>query len=428
MLALMRFSLLLAASLACASVAAEEKLPPPAVPFEAGAARADITPPDGLPLWGYGARRDIPAQGTLDPLTATAVVIRAGDRKIALVGLDIGRSPARATHEAILAEVREKAGVEHVLLVGSHTHHGPCIELEAAPPTASYVRDMAGKIAAAIVEASRTLRPARVGVAAEDVPLNRNRHTKIEPKPVDRRLTVVRIDGADGKAIAVLANFAAHPTNLPATLLKWSADFPGPLRARVEEELGGLCVFLQGACGDLSCNREGADMAGFGTKLGGEVARIARGIEAKAPAAPSIEVRTEEFRFASRIDLSDPVTYGKYCLAFFKDLIDAYVLEYQGGIRPNITVALLNGETGIAAVSGEVFSAHAIRLRERARLPHLLFLGYTNGYHQYFPTIEAAAEGGYGADPEVAPAEVGAGEKMMDRALWHLHDMRKRFR
>jgi hypothetical protein len=200
------------------------------------------------------------------------------------------------------------------------------------------------------------------------------------------------------------------------------------MRARVEEELGGLCIFLQGAGGDMSCDRGGADMAGFGAKLGGEVARIAKGIESKAPAEPSIRVRTEEFRFASRIDLSDPVTYGKYCLAFFKDLIDAYVLEYRDGICPNITVAILNGDTGIVGVSGEVFAAHAIRLRERARLPHLLFLGYTNGYHQYFPTIEAAAEGGYGADPEVSPAEVGAGERMMDRALWHLHDLRKKFR
>jgi hypothetical protein len=51
-------------------------------------------------------------------------------------------------------------------------------------------------------------------------------------------------------------------------------------------------------------------------------------------------------------------------------------------------------------------------------------LGYCNDYQQYFPTIEAAAEGGYGADPAVAPAEVGAGERVMDRALVHLYQMR----
>ena len=35
----------------------------------------------------------------------------------------------------------------------------------------------------------------------------------------------------------------------------------------------------------------------------------------------------------------------------------------------------------------------------------------------YFPTIEAASQGGYGADPEVSWVEFGAGERMMNQAL-----------
>jgi hypothetical protein len=53
----------------------------------------------------------------------------------------------------------------------------------------------------------------------------------------------------------------------------------------------------------------------------------------------------------------------------------------------------------------------------------LFFLGYSNGYHQYFPTIEAVAEGGYGADSQVAPVEVGAGEQLMNTALIWLFEM-----
>jgi hypothetical protein len=89
---------------------------------------------------------------------------------------------------------------------------------------------------------------------------------------------------------------------------------------------------------------------------------------------------------------------------------------------------LLDGETGFVAVSGEFFSSHAVRLKERARLKTLFFFGYSNGYHQYFPTIEAAAEGGYGADPAVAPAAVGAGEELMNRALVWLYQLRGRLR
>jgi neutral ceramidase len=396
--------------------------------FEAGAARADITPPPGLPMWGYGARKDIPATGTLDPLLACAVVIRAGEEKIAIVGLDIGRSPARETMKALREDVAKEHGIRHIILVGSHTHHGPCIEIESAPPTAEYVRTLRGKLAGVIGEAARALRPARIGVAGEDLKLNRNRHSKIEPKPVDRRLTVVRLDDLEGKTIAVLVNFAAHPTTRDATMLQWSSDYCGALRARVEEELGGICVFLQGACGDLSPSRDGLGTDEYGRKVGGEAARLAKSTAPSAPPQPSLTVREEELRFSARVDLNDTTTYLKYCIAFFKDLVDTYRVEYKEGIRPALTVAILNGDIGIAAVSGEFFSSHAIRLRERSRLPHLLFLGYANGYHQYFPTIEAAAEGGYGADPEVAPAEVGAGERVMDRALFHLHDMRKKIR
>jgi hypothetical protein len=78
--------------------------------------------------------------------------------------------------------------------------------------------------------------------------------------------------------------------------------------------------------------------------------------------------------------------------------------------------------------SGEFFSNHAIRLKQRSRLPHTLFFGYCNDYQQYFPTIEAAAEGGYGADSGVSPVELGAGELIMNRALFHLYDMQEKFK
>ncbi len=63
---------------------------------------------------------------------------------------------------------------------------------------------------------------------------------------------------------------------------------------------------------------------------------------------------------------------------------------------------------------------------DRPHLDHLFFLGCCNDYHQYFPTIEAAAEGGYGTDPATSPAEIGAGERVMDAALIELYKMRAR--
>lgn len=90
---------------------------------------------------------------------------------------------------------------------------------------------------------------------------------------------------------------------------------------------------------------------------------------------------------------------------------------------PRLTVALLTGEIALVGVSGEFFANHSIRLKERARVKHLFFFGYCNGYHQYFPTIEAVAEGGYGADQGVSPVAIGAGEQLMDTSLVWLYRM-----
>ena len=113
-------------------------------------------------------------------------------------------------------------------------------------------------------------------------------------------------------------------------------------------------------------------------------------------------------------------------MAFFPGIIDFYEREYREGVRPHMTTALLDGRIGFVGVSGEMFTSHALQLKRRARLEHLLVFGYCNDYQQYFPTIEAAAEGGYGADPTVSPVEVGAGERVIDRALIRLYRMRGR--
>jgi hypothetical protein len=78
-------------------------------------------------MWGYGARHDLLSEGTLDPLMAKAIVIAAGDDKVALVGIDLGRGPTEAMMKVIRTEIADKAGIRNVLITGSHTHHGPVI-------------------------------------------------------------------------------------------------------------------------------------------------------------------------------------------------------------------------------------------------------------------------------------------------------------
>src|SRR5581483_8305083 len=54
----------------------------------AGTGKADITPPIGTPLAGYGGRLGRPSTGVHDPTEARALIIDNGAEKIAFVSVD----------------------------------------------------------------------------------------------------------------------------------------------------------------------------------------------------------------------------------------------------------------------------------------------------------------------------------------------------
>jgi hypothetical protein len=404
--------------------------------FRAGVASRDITPPEPTPMWGYAARGDALSEGVHDPLLARALVLEAGGVKLAIVAIDLGRGPT----PAMMATIREALalrGFAGVMVGGSHTHHGPVIELTDEPgrgrgkfdAAVAYSRELPAKIAAAVAEADDRLEPVAIRAAAKDVPLNRNRHSKRSPKSTDPKLTVVRVDRADGSPLTLLVNFAAHPVMRPGDDLTFSADYPGAMRAAIEERLKAPAMFLQGAGGDMSPNSP-PDVHGpdeFGRALGLEALALAEAAKAAEPVKPAIAVTLESHQFETRLDLANPLNKLIYGRIFFPELVENLAAEYGGGMRPETTTALLGDSIGLIGLPGEPFHGHASRLRDRADLPHALVLGCCNGHFLYFPTIEAAAEGGYGADPRMSPIALGAGERMLDRALIALYRMRGRF-
>jgi hypothetical protein len=210
---------------------------------------------------------------------------------------------------------------------------------------------------------------------------------------------------------------------LSAAMLKFSADYGGALKAEVTKETGAATIFMQGAAGDQSANADGKTYQEFGQALAREAVKLAQSLSPQEVANPSLECREERLRFTARTDFANPMVKAAYSKAFFPELVPNYIDEYADGIRPRLTVALLNGDIALVGVSGEFFSNHAIGLKQRARVKQLFFFGYSNGYHQYFPTIEAVAEGGYGADNAVSPAAVGAGEEVMNTALIRIYQM-----
>ncbi|TWU09066.1 Neutral ceramidase precursor [Symmachiella macrocystis] len=408
------------------------------IPLRVGFGKRDITPQAPTPMWGYGARHALLSEGTLTPLMAKAIVVQGEDGKVALVGLDIGRGPTRQMMEKIRAAILEQAGIENVLISGSHSHHGPVIELidregfgkGTYDDAVAYAQKLPDLIIEAILEADKTAQPATIGVGTRELTLNRNRHTKRKPKARDPLLSVVRFDDAQsGKPLAVLVNFAAHPVMTKGEVLKFSADYPGFMQDKVEADMETNCVFIQGAAGDLSPNPT-ADFREpklFGEELARNVIEVAGEIESKPLKRNTIVGHVDQFRFKSRIDFSDPLVLVGYSAAFFPELIVNFIEEAKEGHQAELNTVLLGRQIALVGGSGEFFCNHAVRLRERSYVDHTLFFGYCNGHNLYFPTIEAVSEGGYGADAMVSPVEIGAGEQMMNRALINIYEMAGRF-
>src|SRR4029077_16744936 len=159
------------------------------------------------------------------------------------------------------------------------------------------------RMVAAIQEAARRLVPARIGTGWGQTFIGFNRRylrldgsvqmfwrneTKISTTfPVDPTVGVIRFDRADGSPLAILVHYSCHPVVLGPENLDYSPDYPGEMRRYVEQQLGGMAFFLQGAPGDINPYYDKttliedavALMKETGRKLGAEAVRIAKLIQ-----------------------------------------------------------------------------------------------------------------------------------------------------
>ena len=416
-----------------------------AAAFRAGTAKADITPAGAEPLWGYEDRVK-PATGALDPLYARVLVLEAGDKRLALVTLDLGRSFGPASLERLRTSAKQSSRISCLLVAASHTHSAPVIadEYKSGPP--AWEKAALEKIERAIQNAAQGMVDARIGTGTGVAYIGHNRLrvnadgsvswfernlTRVPTAPVDPTVTVMRIDRADGSPIAVLTNYACHPVVFGSDNLRYSADFPGIMNRVVEEKFGArtLSFFLQGAPGDINPYfavtpiEEDAvkERDWTGERLGREAARVASGIHTESAAQPSIEFKEESLAVHLRWDAE------KFRAALLKFLGPKVMDEYGAVIKPEFSISvatvLINKQIALMTMPGEPFVDFQMNWRDRCPAPVALLLGYTNGYNGYFPTIAASSRGGYGAASASTWVEPGAGERIVDRAVVNLYEM-----
>lgn len=79
----------------------------------------------------------------------------------------------------------------------------------------------------------------------------------------DDRLTVIRVDRADGSPKVALVHFPIHGTALTQQNLFLSRDATGLIEAKAEERIGEPVVHFQGSTGDIQPSEENLEFAGM---------------------------------------------------------------------------------------------------------------------------------------------------------------------
>lgn len=266
----------------------------------AGFGRADITPPPGLGLFGYGSegRR---ATGYRLRLYARALILedKKNGERVAFVVADLA-VVSTILHRLVAQEVVAATGIgaDRLFLAGTHTHSAPGHFLDAEPQNLAgsevsgydpaVVNFLVERIANAVREAHDNLLPARIGWGTKDAPFGRTRNRSIQPynqnpsfipprprpasppgaremQAVDPTWTMLRVDtkpkGAKHYSKAgALSILAIHGTGNPPPTDVYDGDIPALVERALEVHIDGAHLFRQqsehlfanGPLGDVS--------------------------------------------------------------------------------------------------------------------------------------------------------------------------------
>lgn len=424
-----------------------------AADFQAGAASVDITPPPGVPMAGYYFVRY--NQGTLDPLSAKAIVFEKDGSRAAVVALDLIGVPRDVVEQArVLVEGLTTVPGAHVMISATHSHTGPEIGTRvvnvdpgALARWTAWRNALPGKIADAVKAAEARLRPVPVRAAV----------TKEESVSFVRRFRMVdgtvawnpgklnpRIQAPVGTIdpdlsalfvgdLATYVNFANHLDTVGGTA--YSADYAGAL-SRVLQSVHGAShtgVFTLGCAGNINHidvrradpQKGAGEAARIGAILAADVLKSQPGAKVLAVGRPKVAsvvvpLPLAPFEAAEVAQAKEVIAhYGGPEARPFYDQVRAFKvaeLAARNGapLDAEVQVISLGDQVAFVGLPGEIFADLGKSIKAASPFPVTIVVSLANGSLGYIPDRRAYAEGAY----EVVSSRVreGGGELLVEAA------------
>lgn len=409
--------------------------------FKAAVVKKNITPSDSQYLLGYGERQ---SESVHDSIYHRIVAMDDGVKQFFIISTDICLfSPSQ--YDKVAAILQQQHGIDpiDVWWTVTHTHSAPEVGVPGIYGTymgdriqheidTDYTAMVEKQLINGVLEARNNLEPASLGVGWGFSRANMNRRAiDVDGKaslgmnpdgPVDRRIGLLRLDKADGKPLALIANYAIHGTVMSNEFLGISGDAPGIVSEYVEQELGAPLLFINGAAGNIAPlysiypSPRAGHLGEFRVLLGDKIMEANR------------RIRYTTNRVQLKSGALNVHTPRKPSLGWPADL-KAYSFTREGVnmVKLPIRFLTINDDIAIWGAPVELFNEISNEVRNRSPFSHTFFFGYTNGWLGYLPTASAWSHGGYEVEL-VSPFTPSAETEVKEAVLGYFEGEKRNFK
>src|SRR5690625_1709430 len=421
--------------------------------FMAGAAYSNISPAAEVKNWITGK----PYPGIRDSIYARALVMSDGVQKFVILHwelVDAGESATDRVRAEMAAALHISA--ENILVNGAHNHSAPWSpvygtdnrrgeerypwwvtrhmpEQDEDPYFSEWKEQLIRQSVKAAREAEETLEEASIWIGRYDVSrflYNRRPrsgdekpmesgwpdrftfdHEEWDPRvltgnqtfgPTDRTMTVVSLRNERNENISSIFHLSCHAVSIYPYLDEISADWPGAVTRKINADLGGSNLFLQGTAGDIAPWRRGENA----------VEEMAEGLAA--------DIKTT-YQYSSRFR-SRPLKTGR---TFAGIPLTEYARTHLGLNTLEVEIqSVILGPLAIVTLPGEPMTGLGEQIRKNSPFDETIVLGYSNGNGGHYCGMPGEkAKGGYETGEKTNLGTDRAGGIMTEAAIELLHEL-----
>ena len=436
------FLILSAASITALGKAAES--------IRVAAAAAEIVGDDSMEIAGGISPGHVVGQE--GKLRASAVVIEA-NIKVCIVSCDVLVLQRDILDDVCRKiEADENIPFENILITSTHTHHAPTtVTVHGYERDEIFCRRVKDAIVSAVHKANQKMEntpPASMYFwLGQESTVGQNsrlllkdgtiywvgsREDALRPTgPFDPELPVLAFKRADGAVEALIFNHSSH--NIGVRSSGRSPSFYGLAAQELEQELGGIAIFVPGAFGSTHVLTLSMDERIFRIKNAVKQA-YSKARKTKISKVASVK-KQFQYRVRNFDEGAEEKAVSYYCNKRLggnpEDIIRVFrkmrkkLAKHQGEIRSSWLHVMLIDDIAFVGIPGECFGQLGTEIKRRSPFRYTYVVGLANDYIGYIPDEKAYDLGGYQVWTGFHSfVDRGTGEAIVDEAVRILEQLK----